>query len=686
MGADMVVRRMAAARAVVALAVLAAPLAVAGNAAGAAAPGTLTTWGSNAFGQLGNGTTSATPVGPGAVAGLTDVVDVHGGREHVVALTADATVYTWGSNKEGQLGLGDSSNRSTPTVVPGLCPGSQVTAVETGHNSTLALCGDGTVWAWGLNADGQLGDGSTTLRRSPVRVSGLTDAVAIAAGRDMAYAVRAGGTLVAWGDNQYGELGNGSTVDSSTPVAVPALTNVAGIAGGRNHALALLADGSVRAFGANTYGQLGDGSTVNRSTAVPVLGLSSRVVEVIAGAHHSYALRDDGQVLSWGRNYRDELGNGSTAASTRPVSVTGVSSAASIGSGRDHGLAVMTDGTVMAWGYNANGQLGDGTTTNRSVAVVVPGVSGATKAGGGGGEYSVVLGGQVGNRPPTARAAVTCHQLACTFDGSASTDPDGTITDYSWDFGDGSALGSGPTLTHQFAAVGSYTVTLTVTDDAAASGRAVSTVSVSDASIVFRGARTFDGSTVRPTVTVPTQAAPGDQLLLFLTTGRAATAATPAGWTLQRSVSDGTDVRGWVFSRIAVIGTAGSTVAVPLDATSKASATILAYGGAGQPAGVLGSAETGTTALHKAPSALDVTSGSTVVHLWADKVAASHGWSLPATVTARSTTPGVGTSGILTSVSADASGVAAGTWPGVTADAGTASAKAVAWTVVLPPA
>ncbi len=145
-------------------------------------------------------------------------------------------------------------------------------------------------------------------------------------------------------------------------------------------------------------------------------------------------------MLSWGRNYRDELGDGTTTQRTRPVQVIGVSTATSIASGRDHGIAVMANGSVMTWGHNLYGQLGDGTTTSRTRAITVPGVTGATVAGGGGSAYSVVLvtSGPPANQPPTAGFSVSCQQLDCSFDAGASTDADGTITAYAWDFGDGS--------------------------------------------------------------------------------------------------------------------------------------------------------------------------------------------------------------------------------------------------------
>lgn len=658
------------------------PAATPAQAAGTAH--TAYTWGGNGFGQLGSGNTTPR-LTPGAVGGLTDIAQLHGGREHVIALDTSGRVWIWGSSAQGQLGLGDLTNRPSPTLVPGL---TNIVEVATGHNHSLALTASGSVYAWGLNTTGQLGDGSTTTRRSPVLVSGLTDAVHIAAGRDMSYAIRANGQAYAWGLNDTGALGDGTTTNRNTPVRVGTLTNVTSIAGGRNHGLARLADGSVWAWGWNAYGQVGDGTLTNRTTPVQVI--ASGISHVIGGAHHSYALRADGQVLAWGRNYRNEIGDGTTTNRTRPVSVIGVTSAVSIASGRDHGIAAMANGTVMTWGHNGNGQLGDGTTTSRSRAITVPGLSGVTVAGGGGEEYSVVLAPTDGTPPaeqdPVAAFSSSCTFLACSFSGAGSTDPDGVVTGHAWTFGDG-GTGSGVSPSHTYAAAGSYPVTLTVTDDDGRVDSVTHTVTVAaqpSGAVSFRAAAGVDANVVTPSVTVPGSVQAGDRLVLFVSANRAATATTPAGWTLLATKSDGTDMRSWVFTRAAVAGTAGSTVSTTFDAITKGSLVLVAYAGAA-PVTVTGSLEdTATKTTHPTAAVAVAVGGSTVLSHWVQKVSATAAWTVPGTVTSRNTTTGSG-GGRLVTATADTAGVAAGTWPGVTATSSLASARAIGWSVVVPP-
>ncbi len=645
------------------------------------------TWGGNGFGQLGTGTTQAR-LAPGPVTGLEDVVDLHGGREHVAALRDDGTVWVWGSNQQGQLGLGGTSNRGTPTQVPGL---TGVTAVETGHNLSLALMADGTVRTWGLNADGQLGDGTTTLRRTPVSVVGLSDAVAIAAGRNMSYALRSDGTVVGWGRNDEGQLGDGTVVRRTTPVRVGTLTDVVGIAAGRDHGLALGSDGTVWAWGSNDYGQLGNGSRTDRVSPAPIV---SGVRQIIAGAHHSYGLRTDGTVAAWGRNYRNNLGDGTTTDRLRPVPVPNLTSVSSIGAGRDSGMAVLIDGRVMAWGHNETGQIGDGTTVDRSRPVLVPGIENAVLAGGGGAEYAVALvapSGAPSPQDPVAAFTTSCQVRACSFDASGSADPDGgTVVGYDWTFGDdGSATASEAVTNHEFSAAGSYTVSLRVTDDEGATAVTTRQVVVDDPpppppTPEWRVTATSDSNTRSPRVFVPASVQPADRLVLFVTTNRAATLATPTGWTLLDMVSDGAEMRSWALTRAAG-PVAGTSLQLALDASSKVSVVLTAYSGAGAPTAWTRRAEPGSTSTHTAPAAAVAQDASRVVRYYADKASTARTWALAGTLAARATTSGSG-SGSLTAVAGDQGDVPAGTVPALGATSSVSASKALAWTLVLPPA
>ncbi|WP_083682631.1 RCC1 domain-containing protein [Archangium sp. Cb G35] len=326
-------------------------------------------WGNNEFGQLGDGTNtySATPV---QVSGLSGVLTFSAGNnaQHVLALGTDGSVWSWGANWYGQLGDGTATHRSAPMQVS---DSSDVVAMSAGGNFSLAVLSDGTVRAWGYNADGELGDGTTTHRSTPVPVSALSEVVMASAGDQHALAMRSDGTVWAWGYNTSGQVGNGTITNRLAPVKVNELSGVVAVSAGGQHSLALSSDGTVWAWGYNENGALGDGSTTQRPTPVRVSGLRD-VVAISAGYLHSLALHKNGTVSAWGSNTFNQLGDGSTTPhSPTPVQVRGLSNVVAISAGRNHSLAVREDGTLWAWGSNAAGRLGDGTTIQRATPVQV---------------------------------------------------------------------------------------------------------------------------------------------------------------------------------------------------------------------------------------------------------------------------------------------------------------------------
>ena len=320
--------------------------------------GQVLAWGNNGDGELGNGTTtdSSTPVAVSLPSGTT-VTAIAGGSYHSLALTSSGQVLAWGSNNRGQLGNGTTTYSSIPVPVS-LPSGTTATAIAGGGYHSLALTSTGQVLAWGNNVQGELGNGTTTDSSTPVPVSlpSGTTVTAIAGGFEYSLALTSTLHVLAWGLNANGELGNGTTTNSSTPVAVsqPWGTYVTAIAGGLFHSLALTSTGQVLDWGYNGEGELGNGTTTNSSTPVPVSLPSGTTVTAIAGGQdHSLALTSSGQVLAWGYNAEGELGNGTTTTTgcfciSTPVVVSTLLAAVAIAAGGYHSLAIqLPAGTVL---------------------------------------------------------------------------------------------------------------------------------------------------------------------------------------------------------------------------------------------------------------------------------------------------------------------------------------------------
>ncbi|EJW15454.1 alpha/beta hydrolase [Paenibacillus alvei] len=304
---------------------------------------TLWAWGKNDSGQLGDGTKTSKTTAV-QVVGLDDVISVAVGSEHSLALKSDGTVWGWGRNSVGQVGNDGAvslmQTYSKPEQVKHL---TDIIAIAAKDNSSYALKKDGTVWAWGNNREGQLGDATTTNRSVPVQVVGVSGASQLAAGGYYTYALKTDGTVWGWG---FGSalLGSNGT-DSSRASLMPGLTGIKSIAATRNSngtGLALKKDGSVGVWNSRSY--------------TPVSGLSN--IEAIAGGSSNYAIAADGSVWNW--------------TSGTPTKVSGLSDLSAITLGTNYTVFSKTDGSIWAWGsINDAGQLGDGTTVAHSTPALV---------------------------------------------------------------------------------------------------------------------------------------------------------------------------------------------------------------------------------------------------------------------------------------------------------------------------
>jgi alpha-tubulin suppressor-like RCC1 family protein len=381
------------------------------------ANGTVRCWGANYFQQLGDGTFEDRPT-PITVPGVTGIAAVSVGTSHACVLRATGTVRCWGSltrgehveiqdvegataiavggvhgcalrvagdvrcwgvETSGQLGDGVGSSIPRPSIfVPVTVLGISGSISARGiwaHVHSCARRADGAASCWGPNFAGQVGDGSTVDRASPVPVGGLGEVAAMALGTGHTCALQASGSVRCWGLNDYGQVGNATTVDQLAPADVRFVAGAVAIGAGDRHTCALVVDGTVRCWGGNFSGQLGTGNTVDRSVSVAVLGVTD-AVGLAVGGYHACALRASGSVVCWGQNDAGQLGDGTTTTQLRPVPVLRVADAVALAAGAGHTCAVRANGEAQCWGLNTDGQLGRGTSAQEPTPVTVLGIPG----------------------------------------------------------------------------------------------------------------------------------------------------------------------------------------------------------------------------------------------------------------------------------------------------------------------
>jgi alpha-tubulin suppressor-like RCC1 family protein len=339
----------------------------------------LWTWGYNFYGQLGtnNIVHRSSPVQ--TVSGGTNWKQVSCGIAHTAAIKTDGTLWLWGDNGNGRLGDNTTIDKSSP--VQTVSGGTNWKQVSAGGDFTAAIKTDGTLWLWGNNGNGRLGDNTITSKSSPVQTSSAgTNWKQVACGYSFTAAIKTDGTLWLWGDNSVGQLGDSTRTHRSIPLqTISGVWKQVSAISASDYIAAIKTDGTLWLWGLNTSGQLGDNTTVSKSSPVQTVAGGTNWKQVGCGWAHIAAIKTDGTLWTWGYNSNGQLGNndsGILSANLRssPVqTIAGGTNWKQVAGGRYHTAAIKTDGTLWTWGFNSNGQLGINDIVHRSSPIQIIG-------------------------------------------------------------------------------------------------------------------------------------------------------------------------------------------------------------------------------------------------------------------------------------------------------------------------
>ncbi len=330
-------------------------------------------WGSEAGGALGTNN-SVRRSSPTQVGALTTWASVSMSR-FSLGVTTSGTLFAWGYNTNGNLGLNNRVDVSSPVQVGALTNWSQASSGATHApltHTSVAVKTNGTLWAWGANNHGEVGDSTVYARSSPVQIGSSTNWAAASTGSGMSIAVTTAGSLYSWGDNVSGQLGLNIADKRSSPVQIGALTNWANVSVGKQFVLAVKTDNTLWGWGSGSGGKLGFLPAPNQSSPVQV-GSDSNWSKVSNGwgSDHALAVRTNGTLWAWGLNTYGVLGINTITARSSPTQVGSLTTWLSPSSDRDHSLATKSDGTLWGWGRNSQGEVGDNTIIARSSPVQV---------------------------------------------------------------------------------------------------------------------------------------------------------------------------------------------------------------------------------------------------------------------------------------------------------------------------